>query len=249
MSLSGSGFLGIYELGAVECLQRHWPNLIERANMAGASAGAILAACLVCSVPVETIKASFMETAVEAQKWRMGPFNPNFNIEDYLKMGLEALPPDAHIRASNRLFVSLTKASSAENVLVSSWESREELIQCLLCSCFIPVFSGRKYPVFRGEKYIDGGFSNNLPIIQEPAITISPFDSLVDISPRNYTKKPVYINIAKEKMAVTLTNVVRLVQALIPPQVEALEDLHQMGYRDAYHFLKQKCSSLRSGKQ
>ncbi|XP_071552050.1 1-acylglycerol-3-phosphate O-acyltransferase Pnpla3-like [Panulirus ornatus] len=217
--------------------------------MAGASAGAILAACLVCNVPLETMKSSFMETAIEAHRWKMGPFNPNFNIEDYLKLGLEALPPDAHLRANDRLFVSLTKVSSAENVLVSSWESKEELIQCLLCSCFIPVFSGRKYPVFRGEKYIDGGFSNNLPIIQQPTITISPFDSLVDICPRNSAKRPVYISLAKEEMAVTLSNVIRLVRALIPPPAEVLEDLHQMGYRDAFHFLKVKCSSLRSGRK
>ncbi|XP_042210567.1 1-acylglycerol-3-phosphate O-acyltransferase Pnpla3-like [Homarus americanus] len=217
--------------------------------MAGASAGAILAACLVCKVPLETIKSSFMETAAEAQNWALGPFSPNFNIEDYLKLGLEALPHDAHIQASDRLHVSLTKVNNAENILVSSWESREELIQCLLCSCFIPVFSGLNFPTFRGVKYMDGGFTNNLPVVQQPAITISPFDSIVDISPKNKEKKPVYINIANEQMALTTANVVRLIRALVPPPVEALEALYQMGYVDAYHFLQQKLSSLRLGSQ
>ncbi|XP_069942755.1 patatin-like phospholipase domain-containing protein 4 isoform X3 [Cherax quadricarinatus] len=249
VSLSGSGFLGIYELGAATCLHHHWPGLFERANMAGASAGALLAACLVCSVPVEIIKSGFFETAAHAQKWAMGPFNPNFNIEDYLRLALEALPPDAHTRASGRLFVSITKVTNKENVLVSNWESREELIQCLLCSCFIPLYSGFKFPLFRGTKYIDGCFTNNLPVIQQPAITISPFDSLTDICPKSNSKRPVYVNISNEHLALTLANVVRLVQAMLPPPAEVLESLYLMGYRDAYYFLKKKCSFIRRGKQ
>nr|XP_045621131.1 1-acylglycerol-3-phosphate O-acyltransferase PNPLA3-like [Procambarus clarkii] len=245
VSLSGAGFLGIYEIGAIECLDHHWPELFKKANMAGASAGALLAASLVCNVPVERIKSGFFETAAEAQKWTMGPFSPNFSIEDYLRVGLEALPPDAHIRASGRLTVSLTKVTSKENILVSNWESREELIQCLVCSCFIPLFSGHKFPLFRGTKFIDGCFTNNLPVVQQPTITISPFESLADICPRNPSKEPLYVKIGNEHMAVTFANVARLIHSLLPPPAEVLEDLYVMGYRDAYYFLQRKRSFFR----
>uniref|UniRef100_A0A4W5PHT2 PNPLA domain-containing protein n=1 Tax=Hucho hucho TaxID=62062 RepID=A0A4W5PHT2_9TELE len=52
------------------------------------------------------------------------------------------LPADAHLRASGRLCVSLTRVSDGKNVLVSEFDSDEELLQALLCSCFIPFYCG-----------------------------------------------------------------------------------------------------------
>nr|XP_053656732.1 patatin-like phospholipase domain-containing protein 4 [Cherax quadricarinatus] len=225
------------------------PRFLHSAVIAGASAGALLGASVVCDVPLKGVRNGFLRTAVEARKWKMGVFTPGFKFEDYLNAGLESLPSDAHIRASGRLYVSVTRVTNKENVLVSNWESREELIQCLLCSCFIPLYSGFKFPLFRGTKYIDGCFTNNLPVIQQPAITISPFDSLTDICPKSNSKRPVYVNISNEHLALTLANVVRLVQAMLPPPAEVLESLYLMGYRDAYYFLKKKCSFIRRGKQ
>ena len=47
-----------------------------------------------------------------------------------LKAGLERdLPPEAHLRVAGRLGVSLTRVADGENVLVSDFSSKEELIQ------------------------------------------------------------------------------------------------------------------------
>lgn len=44
--------------------------------------------------------------------------------------GLEnSLPMDAHKICTNRLFISLTRASDFKNVVVSEYATREELIQ------------------------------------------------------------------------------------------------------------------------
>lgn len=240
LSLSGSGFLGVYQLGALECLHHHTPKLVQNASVAGASAGALLAACIACGVPLGIVKSSFIETAIAAQLWTMGPFNPNFKVEDFVKSGLEALPHDAHLRANGRLFISVTRVKDLKNEIVSHWDSREDLIQCLLCSCFLPIFSGVIFPVFRGEKYIDGGFTNNLPIVQMPTITISPFEGIVDICPKSVKSKPRYVKIANEELALTMTNISRFVRALFPPTVEGLESLHHAGYNDAYNFIRKK---------
>lgn len=42
---------------------------------------------------------------------------------------LEKLPEDAHLRATGKLFVSLTRLADGGNVLVSKFDTREELIQ------------------------------------------------------------------------------------------------------------------------
>lgn len=68
--------------------------------------------------------------AKEARKHTLGIFHPTFSllrtVQDVL---LEKLPADAHLRASGRLCVSLTRLTDGKNVLVSEFDSREELIQ------------------------------------------------------------------------------------------------------------------------
>lgn len=68
--------------------------------------------------------------AKEARKRNLGPLHPSFNLVKVLKSGLDRdLPSDAHLLASGRLCVSLTRVSDGENVLVSEFNSKEELIQ------------------------------------------------------------------------------------------------------------------------
>lgn len=71
-----------------------------------------------------------IEVAKEARKRNLGPLHPSFNLVKVLKTGLNRdLPSDAHVLASGRLCVSLTRVSDGENVLVSDFRSKEELIQ------------------------------------------------------------------------------------------------------------------------
>lgn len=68
--------------------------------------------------------------AKEARKRNLGPLHPTFNLVKVLKSGLDRdLPSDAHIQASGRLCVSLTRVSDGENVLVSDFKTKDELIQ------------------------------------------------------------------------------------------------------------------------
>jgi len=63
------------------------------------------------------------------------------------------------------------------------------VFQVLLASAFIPVFSGFVPPLIGKYRYIDGGFTDNLPIVDKNTITISPFSGLTDICPRGNTIK------------------------------------------------------------
>lgn len=88
------------------------------------------------------------------------------------------------ILCTGRLFISATRARDYANVLISEFDSREELIQAILCSCFIPFYCGRTPPSYRGEQYIDGGFSDNQPGKWEMGtVTVSPFSGESDICP------------------------------------------------------------------
>ena len=68
--------------------------------------------------------------AKEARKRNLGPLHPSFNLVKGLRSGLDRdLPSDAHKLSSGRLCVSLTRVSDGQNVLVSQFNSKEELVQ------------------------------------------------------------------------------------------------------------------------
>ena len=71
-----------------------------------------------------------IEGAKEARKRNLGPLHPTFNLVNVLRSGLQRdWPEDTHTRASGKLCVSLTRVSDGENVLVSDFSSKDELIQ------------------------------------------------------------------------------------------------------------------------
>ena len=103
------------------------------------------------------------------------------------------LPKDAHVRSNGKLFVSVTQVPSSTkpfnmgNHLISYFPTRDDLIEALEASCFIPVFSQR---AFKTELGVDGGFTNNTPEVpgtaenrEEKTVKVSVFNGRFDICP------------------------------------------------------------------
>lgn len=66
----------------------------------------------------------------EARKRFLGPLHPSFNLVKTIRgCLLKTLPADCHERASGRLGISLTRVSDGENVIISHFSSKDELIQ------------------------------------------------------------------------------------------------------------------------
>lgn len=137
----------------------------------------------------------FFRVVNEARSHSLGPFSPSFNIQTCLLEGLQKfLPPDAHERVNGRLHVSLTRSYDGKNIIVSQFNSREDLLQALLCACFIPGFSGILPPRFQGIRYMDGAFSDNLPVLDENTVTVSPFCGESDICPRDQSAQLFHVS-------------------------------------------------------
>jgi len=68
----------------------------------------------------------------------------------YQHFHFRILPVDAHKICTDRLYVSITRWKDGKNFLISKFESREDLIQALICSSFVPGYSGMIPPKFRG---------------------------------------------------------------------------------------------------
>ncbi|XP_013111486.2 1-acylglycerol-3-phosphate O-acyltransferase Pnpla3 [Stomoxys calcitrans] len=237
LSFAGCGFLGIYHVGVAVCFKKYAPHLLLE-KIGGASAGSLAACCLLCDLPLGSMTSDFFRVVNEARRHSLGPFSPSFNIQTCLFEGLQKhLPDDAHKRVSGRLHISMTRVYDGKNVIVSEFNSRDEVLQALLCACFIPGFSGILPPRFRGVRYMDGAFSDNLPILDENTITVSPFCGESDICPRDQSSQLFHLNWANTSIEISRQNINRFVRILFPPRPEFLSKFCQQGFDDALQFL------------
>ncbi|NXX78173.1 PLPL4 protein, partial [Urocolius indicus] len=241
LSFAACGFLGIYHLGAAAAFYRHGKKLLKTVKaFAGASAGS-LAATVLLAVPenIEKCKQFAHGFSEEVRKLKFGAATPGYDFMKTLREGIESiLPSDVHEIAENRLYVSVTNTKNGENHLVSNFASREDLIKVLLASSFIPVYAGIKPVEYKGEKWVDGGFTNGLPILPVGrTVTISPFSGRLDICPQDKGRVDLYVKLAKHDIMLSVANLVRLNQALFPPNQEKMELLYQNGFDDTVSFL------------
>ena len=70
------------------------------------------------------------------------------------------LPENVHSTLNGRLHISLTD-TSMHNLILSNFSSKKELVDALICSCYVPAFSAYEVPNYKGSPYLDGGFRYN----------------------------------------------------------------------------------------
>ncbi|XP_034372866.1 1-acylglycerol-3-phosphate O-acyltransferase PNPLA3 isoform X1 [Arvicanthis niloticus] len=242
LSFAGCGFLGFYHVGATLCLSERAPHLLRDARtFFGCSAGALHAVTFVCSLPLDHIMEILMDLVRKARRRNIGTFHPFFNINKCVRDGLqETLPDNVHQIISGKVYISLTRVSDGKNVLVSEFHSKDEVVDALVCSCFIPLFSGLIPPSFRGERYVDGGVSNNVPVLDaRTTITVSPFYGEHDICPKVKSTNFFHVNITNLSLRLCTRNLYLLTRALFPSDVKVMGDLCFQGYLDAFRFLEE----------
>lgn len=93
-----------------------------------------LSSCLLSPPPSppisDDLKEFFFATAKEARKTILGPLSPKCSLLANIRAVLQRrLPEDSYQVASGRLHISLTRVVDGQNVMVSEFSSKEELIQ------------------------------------------------------------------------------------------------------------------------
>ncbi|ELT88710.1 hypothetical protein CAPTEDRAFT_157153 [Capitella teleta] len=239
LSFCGCGFLGLYHLGVAKTLVQKGRPLFEKVDrFCGASAGSLIAALLATKGPDEEQSIDFCyNLAADVRKVRFKSLNPKVSLLDPLEeFLLQALPPDAHQLASGKLFVSVTRKK--KNSIVSEFQSRDELIKYLLASSYIPRITGKEPIYIHDRRFLDGGMTNNLPIPMDGrTVTVSPFAGRQDICPPDASRKPMHMNLAKQRFRVNLKNMRRAYHAFLPPKKEKMDKYFNQGVRDAEAFL------------
>ncbi|XP_061760477.1 patatin-like phospholipase domain-containing protein 2 [Nerophis ophidion] len=240
ISFSGSGFLATYQLGVAQCFLQNAPWIVRTApRILGVSAGSLVAAAVACEMNLITMRNEMLSYAKKMHSFTLGPFSPSVNVLDWLECVLHKhLRPDAHLLANGRLAVAVTRLDNGEHILITEYLSKDDVIQALLCSCFVPGYCGMLPPSINGVHYMDGGFSSILPVVSLPGriLTVSPFSGETDVCPAD---TPCMWDMVVTGLTLkgNLANGLRFFNALYPLKVETVEQAYHSGYNDAIHFL------------
>uniref|UniRef100_A0A3B4GIB9 PNPLA domain-containing protein n=1 Tax=Pundamilia nyererei TaxID=303518 RepID=A0A3B4GIB9_9CICH len=199
ISFSGSGFLATYQLGVAQCFLHYAPWILHSApSILGSSAGSLVAAMI--------------HFAKEVKSFTLGPLNPSIKFFHWLECILNKhLPPNAHQLANRRLAVTMTRLTDGEQILMSDFDSKEDVVQVrLLC-----LFGGVKTSL---HFYLDGGLSGIQPIApgsSSRTLTVCPFSGESDICPGD---APCWLDIVTHGVTLkgNLDNSFRFINAIYP---------------------------------
>ncbi|KAF4008236.1 hypothetical protein G4228_019913 [Cervus hanglu yarkandensis] len=152
LSFAGCGFLGFYYVGVTSCLSERAPHLLRHARkFFGASAGALHCAFYLAGIPLEQRLRILVDVVRTVRSRNLGILHPAFSLSKHVRDILHRhLPDNVHQLLSGKMVMSLTRVSDGENVLVSDFHSKAEVVDALYCSCYIPVVFGLIPPSFRG---------------------------------------------------------------------------------------------------
>ncbi|NXM01451.1 PLPL1 protein, partial [Tyrannus savana] len=183
----GCSFLIAYEAGVLSALQELSPGILESASrIYGSSSGSIVATGGLCGCDVGK-SYEFKNTFLSLLTTSFWGLVPGKRILKILRYGLEKhLPPNAHQLVSGKLHIVLTRVHDWKSVTVSEFASKEDLIQAIMCSCFIPVYFGLFPPRYHGVRYVDGELAMwRADFVSQTTITVSAFAGEYDICPRD----------------------------------------------------------------
>lgn len=223
-SFSAAGLLFPYHLGVSQLLIEKG-YIKETTPLAGSSAGAIVCAVIASGASMQE---ALNATKILAENCRSR--GTAFRLGAVLREVLQNfLPDDVHTRSSGRVRVAVTQILwRPRGLLVDQFDSKEDLINAVLTSSFIPGYlAPRPATMFRNRLCIDGGLtlfmpptsaSNTIRVCAFPAsalglqgIGISP-----DCNPENRATRRELFNWALE-----------------PAEDHILDNLFELGYLDA----------------
>ncbi|XP_051144653.1 uncharacterized protein LOC127260778 isoform X2 [Andrographis paniculata] len=179
-SFSAAALLFPYHTGVAQFLiEKDYIN--ERVPLAGSSAGAITSAAIASGISMEEGLRAAKKLAEDCRL-----HGTLFRLAAVLRDTLHRiLPNDAHIRCSGRVRVAITQIHNfiPNALLVDQFESKEDLINALLASSFIPGYlSPMPATVFRNHLCIDGIFTHFIPPTSAPqTIGVSAIPGLMGL--------------------------------------------------------------------
>jgi len=244
--MSASGWLVIYELGAVECLQNHGIAKNPYVRVSGASGGALALAVMMYGSDPRIIRDVLIESAKEVHA------DPSKNVQ-LRRFILDAMKTvirdDSFLHPAfqtQRVEIAVSASDSSlpglfSKILLTGQEKRckqfkntSDIVIALLASSTIGI-SGLPFTMKdeNGKDIVvaDGGFKNVMPVIDRHTIKVKPFcDGL-------------HLGATGQSGDVRPTEYIPESSAMFPPSVSMLQHLYELGYQDMENWIENELSS------
>lgn len=247
ISMSASGWLVIYQLGAAACLMNHGIHRNPYARVSGASGGALTVSIMMYGANPAEVRDKLIECAERVH----GDWSNNFSLRAFNLEAMEGIVKDGSFQhpafADKRVEIAITTSVSklpgffvkmgltGSEERCTDFETSSDIVIALLASSTCGV-SGLPFSMEdkdgNAKVVADGAFKNFLPVIDEFSIKVKPLcDGLgmamgglvsggtADIGPTEY-------------IATGL--------GLFPPPTTMLQHLYELGYQDTQAWIESK---------
>jgi patatin-like phospholipase domain-containing protein 2 len=176
ISFSGGGYNCVYHLGVVKYIFEN-NYLFKNTVFLGASGGAGIA-CFVLAFKDMENRFKILEEVIEEIKiLELLDLHYSKQVENYINILTKHITLkifDETIKDKESLIISLTQIKIPPfNILKTKFISYDNFINSLMASACIPFVLDNQIRKVNDEYYIDGGLTNNLPIINDKTIKIS----------------------------------------------------------------------------
>jgi len=136
-AFGGALYAWPFHCGVAAYVQEHHP-LHPEARIFGTSSGSLAASLLACGVNVREVGIHAALKSTDAHIGRVGPYLRPTTIRESLQLFMDALPPDAHERATDRLVLTLTQVPSMRHRRVTHFRNRQALHEALVGTMSLP---------------------------------------------------------------------------------------------------------------
>ncbi|KAL4129928.1 hypothetical protein PRIC2_005934 [Phytophthora ramorum] len=162
LGFGGCGGMYNYFLGVASVLQEEYD--LRDVIFSGVSAGCFPAMVLALGMDVKEFffreNVPLIEDAAKRSYAGLGKWIPMVKLNM-----LQMLPSDAYQHVDKKLYFSLTEVPALRNHLLTTWTSNEEMVDCMLCSAHVPLYTTSLAASYRGKRFMDGGLSSNTPVV------------------------------------------------------------------------------------
>ena len=186
ITFTGCGGLWNYLFGVACYMQQNFEIDPSTTAFASASAGAYPAFLLAAGIDVEEFHHSanrqFIESVQEdlkdSRSAALGVWNDAIKEHFTPAVTSRLTPSELADVLHRRHYISLTRLPSLENELIGEFDSVDDLVEGFIASGFLPIYdrSGHLGATWRGQRFFDGGLSDNepLPFDDVPSLVLSP---------------------------------------------------------------------------
>ncbi|KAJ3169391.1 Patatin-like phospholipase domain-containing protein 1, partial [Irineochytrium annulatum] len=171
-----------YAVGVAEGLRARFRDcVVDEARYLGCGLGAVVAAAMALGIDLERVKDLLNGLEEKASNRFMGGVG---SVSTTLRASLQSILPFDVAPARGRLWISVTTMPSFNNELLADFATREDLVDALVASCYVPVLHEPTGPK-SGRVLLSGALTNPQPLYDGATITVTSRAAAGNVSPFN----------------------------------------------------------------